>query len=66
MSKDRLDRLFAGSAQSDGPPPDFDAVIGYRPRRRRLRRAPLVSGAIIIAVGAAFLALSEIWVRPGG
>ena len=60
MTKDSLDRLVADSAQADAPPPDLDAVIGYRPRRRKLRRMPLVLGAIVIAAGAAFFALPEI------
>ncbi len=59
MTRDSLDRLLAGSAQKDAPPPDFDAVIGHRPRRRKLRRAPLALSAIVIAAGAAFLALPD-------
>jgi hypothetical protein len=60
MSKDSFDRLLAGSARADAPAPDFDAVIGHRPRRRKLRRAPLVVGAIVIASGAAFFALPDV------
>jgi len=55
----KLDRLLADSARTDAPPPDFDKVIGYRPRRRKLRRSPLVLGAIAIAAGAAILALPD-------
>jgi hypothetical protein len=50
----KLDRLLAGPAQSDVPPPGLDEVIGYRPRRRKVRRSPLVVGAIVIAAAAVF------------
>jgi hypothetical protein len=59
MTKDNFDRLLAGSSQADAPPPDFDAVIGHRPRRRKLRRSPVVLGAIIVAAGAVFFALPD-------
>ena len=59
MTKDPIDRLLAGSAQADAPPPDLDEVIGHQPRRRKLRRAPLAVGAIVIASGAAFLAVPD-------
>ena len=59
MSKDSLDRLLAGSDRTNTPPPDFDEVIGHQPRRRKLRRSPLVLGAIVIAAGATFLALPD-------
>ena len=59
MTKDSLHLLVAGSAQADAPPPDFDAVIGHRPRRRKVRRSPLFVGAVIIAAGAAFFALPD-------
>jgi len=59
MTRDKLDTLLAGSARTGAQPPDFDAVLRHRPRRRKLRRAPLVMSAIVIAAGAVFLA------RPG-
>lgn len=60
MNKDSLDRLLAGSAHTDVAPPSLDEVVGYRPRVRKVRRSPLVLGAIVIAAGAAFLALPDI------
>lgn len=58
MTRDSLDRFVAGSHRDGAPVPDFDAVLAYRPPRRRLRRAPLVLGALVIAAGATFLTLS--------
>ena len=59
MTKDSLDWFLAGSHHKDAPTPDFDAIIGYRPRRRRLRRTPLALATLVIVAGAIVLALPD-------
>ena len=60
MKKDKLDRFLIQSGKMDISPPNFDEVIGYRPRRRKVRRTPLVIGAILIAAGSIIFALPGI------